>query len=195
MTFSQVIRFLAVCSIIGGFFRAAMTPFALALGLDSIPELICGVLGTLFMGIGMFGVYFLHLKKFGKLGFAAFALHSVGSFLIMALVFDSLTFKVYEPSMLQSPMPPWPVAVTGMTSMPIIILSMILFPISIFRTKLYSKLSAILLLLTPVLNFMPYVSDVGPLLWGAAFVLYGIEAWKQAAPGRTPELTLERVGA
>lgn len=29
----------------------------------------------MFMGIGMFGLYFLHIRKAGKLGFAAFAIH------------------------------------------------------------------------------------------------------------------------
>ncbi|MBD0382913.1 hypothetical protein [Paenibacillus sedimenti] len=180
MTFRQVIRFLAVCSILGGFFRAIMTPFALGLGLNSIPELVSGVLGTMFMGIGMFGLYFLHIGKLGKLGFAAFAIHSVASFLLMALVFDSLTFKVYEPAMLDSTNPPLPIAITGLTSMPLLVLSMILFPACVFRTKIFSKLPAVLLLATPVLNFLPVVSDIGPLLWGFAFILFGIEAWQQA---------------
>lgn len=180
MSIRQVIRFLAVCSIIGGFFRAVMTPFALGLGLNSIPELISGVLGTMFMGIGMFGLYFLHVRKAGKLGFAAFAIHSFASFLLMALVFDSLTFRVYEPSMLDSPTPPLPIAITGLTSMPLLILSMVLFPVCVLRTQIFSKLPAILLIATPVLNFIPVVSDIGPLLWGGAFILFGLEAWKQA---------------
>ncbi|MFC0212941.1 hypothetical protein ACFFK0_10835 [Paenibacillus chartarius] len=165
---------------IGGFFRAVMTPFALFLGLNSIPELVTGVLGTMFMGIGMFGLYFLHIRQAGKLGFAAFAIHSFASFLLMALVFESLTFRVYEPAMLDSPTPPLPIAIAGMTSMPLLILSMILFPLCIFRTNIFSRFPAVLLLATPVLNFIPAVSDFGPLLWGAAFILFGSEAWKQA---------------
>lgn len=180
MTFHQVIRFLAVCSIIGGLFRAVMTPLALSLGLNSIPELVSGVLGTMFMGIGMFGLYLLHIGRAGKLGFAAFAIHSAASFLLMALVFDSLTFRVYEPSMLDSANPPLPIAITGLTSMPLLILSMLLFPLCIFRSGMYSKLPAVLLLLSPVFNFIPAVADIGPLLSGSAFVWFGVEAWNQA---------------
>lgn len=180
MSLHPVIRFLAVCSIIGGACRAAMTPLALSLGLNSIPELIFGVLGTMFMGIGMIGLYLPHIRQSGRLGFASFALHTFASFLLMALVFDSLTFRVYEPSMLDSPSPPWPVAVTGLASMPLLILSMVVFPICIFRTKIYAKLPAILLLVTPVINFIPMLADIGPLLWGLAFVWFGVEAWRQA---------------
>ncbi|TYA11351.1 hypothetical protein FRY98_19545 [Paenibacillus faecis] len=54
----------------------------------------------------------------------------------MALVFDSLTFRVYEPSMLDSPPPPLPIAITGLTSMPLLILSMVLFPVCVLRTQI-----------------------------------------------------------
>lgn len=185
MTIQKVIRFLAICSIVGGGFRALMTPLAFVWGANSVPELVSGVLGTMLMGIGMFGLYFAHIKELGKLGFTAFALHSVASFLLMALVFSTLVFAVHDPSLLQSDTPPMPIMVVGAMMMPLLMLGMILFSIAVMWRKAMSIVPAILLLITPILNFVPLISDYSPLVWGIAFMLFGIEVWRKAPTGRT----------
>jgi hypothetical protein len=184
MTFLKVIRFLAVCSIVGGLFRALMTPLALVWGMNSEPELVSGLLGTMFMGIGMFGLYFVHIKGMGKLGFTAFILHTVASFLLMVMVFATLVFVVHDPSVLESDTPPLPIMIAGILMMPFLMLSMILFAITVLRTKVMSIVPAILLLAAPFLNFLPVVSDFTPLIWGLAFMLFGIEVWKKTARGK-----------
>ncbi|WP_261304256.1 hypothetical protein [Paenibacillus andongensis] len=195
MTFLKVIRFLAGCSIIGGFFRALMTPLALVLGAESVPELVSGVLGTLFMGMGMFGLYMLHVKGMGKLGFAAFILHSIGSFILMALVFSNLVFAVFDPHVLESDAAPLPFIIAGTLVMPLMVGSMILFAVTVLKTKVFSKLPALLLLLSPVVNFLPIVSDFSPLIWGLAFLLFGIEVWKKTANKALTKLDLDNVSA
>ncbi|TLS49324.1 hypothetical protein FE782_26080 [Paenibacillus antri] len=184
MTFLKVIRFLAVCGIIGGFFRALMTPLALVWGMNSVPELVSGILGTMCMGMGMFGLYFVHIKEMGKLGFTAFLFHSVASFILMAMVFSTLVFAVHDPSILEANMPPLPIMIGGALMMPFLMLGMILFAITVLRTKVLSIVPAILLLASPVLNFLPVVSDYSPIIWGLAFMLFGIEVWKKTAKGK-----------
>jgi len=178
-----VIRWFAVSCVIGGFFRGLMVPLAMAWGMDSVPELIAGVLGTLFMGIGMFGLYLHDIQRWGKLGFAGFALHAIGSFLLMAMVFSTLVLSAYDPAALASDTPPVPIMAAGVAMMPTMMLSMILIGIATLRTKVMPAWPGILLLASPVLNFIPLslFSNLSPLVWGLSFVWFGIELSKKAA--------------
>lgn len=185
MPWNKVIRLLAVFSIIGGFFRALMCPLALVWGMNSPQELIAGVLGTLFMGLGIFGLYFSHQEKFGKLGFSAFILYAIGSFILMGMVFTTLVFAVYDPKVLQMDMPPLPILVASPLMMITIMLSMILLGISVLRTKIFSAAPAILLILAPILNFVPVVRDFSVLAWGIPFMWFGIEVIKKIKNSQT----------
>jgi hypothetical protein len=180
MNFHQVIRLLAVFSIIGGFFRALMCPLALVWGMNSPQELIAGVLGTLFMGLGIFGLYFLHQKEFGKLGFTAFILYAIGSFILMGMVFTSLVFAVYDPKVLQMNMPPLPILIASPLMMITIMLSMILLGTAALKSKVFSPVPAILLILAPILNFVPVITDYSVLAWGIPFMWFGIDVLKKS---------------
>jgi hypothetical protein len=180
MNLNKVIRLLAIFSIIGGFFRALMCPLALVWGMNSPQELTAGVLGTLFMGLGIFGLYFSAHKEFGKLGFTAFILYAVGSFVLMGMVFTSLVFAVYDPKVLQMDMPPLPILIASPLMMLSVMLSMILLGIAVLKTKVFSKVPAILIILAPILNFIPVVGDFSVLAWGVPFMWFGIEAVKKS---------------
>jgi hypothetical protein len=180
MNFNQVIRVLAVFSIIGGFFRALMCPLALVWGMNSPQELVAGVLGTIFMGIGIFGLYFAYQKELGKLGFTAFILYALGSFVLMGMVFSTLVFAVYDPKVLQMDMPPLPIMVAGPFMMVTVMLSMILLGIAALKSKVFSKVPAILLILAPILNFVPVLTDFSVLAWGIPFMWFGIEVVKKS---------------
>jgi hypothetical protein len=180
MNLNKVIRLLAIFSIIGGFFRALMCPLALVWGMNSPQELTAGVLGTLFMGLGIFGLYFSAHKEFGKLGFTAFILYAFGSFVLMGMVFTSLVFAVYDPKVLQMDMPPLPILIASPLMMLSVMLSMILLGIAVLKTKVFSKVPAILILLAPILNFIPVVGDYSVLAWGIPFMWFGIEVLKKS---------------
>jgi len=180
MNLNKVIRLLAIFSIIGGFFRALMCPLALVWGMNSPQELTAGVLGTLFMGLGIFGLYFSAHKEFGKLGFTAFILYAFGSFVLMGMVFTSLVFAVYDPKVLQMDMPPLPILIASPLMMLSVMLSMILLGITVLRTKVFSKVPAILILLAPILNFIPVVGDFSVLAWGIPFMWFGVEVLKKS---------------
>ncbi len=180
MNLNKVIRLLAIFSIIGGFFRALMCPLALVWGMNSPQELTAGVLGTLFMGLGIFGLYFSAHKEFGKLGFTAFILYAFGSFVLMGMVFTSLVFAVYDPKVLQMDMPPLPILIASPLMMLSVMLSMILLGIAVLKTKVFSKVPAILILLAPILNFIPVVGDLSVLAWGIPFMWFGIEVLKKS---------------
>jgi hypothetical protein len=179
MNLNKVIRLLAIFSIIGGFFRALMCPLALVWGMNSPQELTAGVLGTLFMGLGIFGLYFSAHKEFGKLGFTAFVLYAFGSFVLMGMVFTSLVFAVYDPKVLQMDMPPLPILIASPLMMLLVMLSMILLGIAVLKTKVFSKVPAILILLAPILNFIPVVGDYSVLAWGIPFMWFGVEVLKK----------------
>ena len=159
MNLNKVIRLLAIFSIIGGFFRALMCPLALVWGMNSLQELTAGVLGTLFMGLGIFGLYLSAHKEFGKLGFTAFILYASGSFILMGMVFASLVFAVYDPKVLQMNMPPLPILIASPLMMLSVMLSMILLGIAVLKTKIFSKVPAILIFLAPILYFIPVIGD------------------------------------
>jgi hypothetical protein len=180
MNLNKVIRLLAIFSIIGGFFRALMCPLALVWGMNSPQELTAGVLGTLFMGLGIFGLYFSAHKEFGKLGFTAFILYAFGSFVLMGMVFTSLVFAVYDPKVLQMDMPPLPILIASPLMMLSVMLSMILLGIAVLKTKVFSKVPAILIILAPILNFIPVVGDFSVLAWGIPFMWFGIEVVKKS---------------
>jgi hypothetical protein len=180
MNLNKVIRLLAIFSIIGGFFCALMCPLALVWGMNSPQELTAGLLGTLFMGLGIFGLYFSAHKEFGKLGFTAFILYAVGSFVLMGMVFTSLVFAVYDPKVLQMDMPPLPILIASPLMMLSVMLSMILLGIAVLKTKVFSKVPAILIILAPILNFIPVVGDFSVLAWGVPFMWFGIEAVKKS---------------
>jgi hypothetical protein len=179
MTFNQVVRILSVFSIIGGFFRALMCPLALVWGMNSPQELTAGVLGTLFMGLGVFGLYFSSQKEFGKLGFTAFIMYAFGSFVLMGMVFATLIFSVHDPKILEMATPPLPIMIAGALMMLTIMPSMILLGIAALKSKAFSKVPAILLILAPVLNFVPVVTNFSVLAWGIPFMWLGIEAIKK----------------
>lgn len=180
MNLNKVIRLLAIFSIVGGFFRALMCPLALVWGMNSPQELTAGVLGTLFMGLGIFGLYFSAHKEFGKLGFTAFILYAFGSFVLMGMVFTSLVFAVYDPKVLQMDMPPLPILIASPLMMLSVMLSMILLGIAVLKTKVFSKVPAILILLAPILNFIPVIGDFSVLAWGIPFMWFGIEVLKKS---------------
>lgn len=180
MNLNKVIRLLAIFSIIGGFFRALMCPLALVWGMNSPQELTAGVLGTLFMGLGIFGLFFSAHKEFGKLGFTAFILYAFGSFVLMGMVFTSLVFAVYDPKVLQMDMPPLPILIASPLMMLTVMLSMILLGIAVLKTKVFSKVPAILILLAPILNLIPVVGDFSVLAWGIPFMWFGIEVLKKS---------------
>lgn len=180
MNINKVIRLLAIFSIIGGFFRALMCPLALVWGMNSPQELTAGVLGTLFMGLGIFGLYFSAHKEFGKLGFTAFILYAFGSFVLMGMVFTSLVFAVYDPKVLQMDMPPLPILIASPLMMLSVMLSMILLGVAVLKTKVFSKVPAILILLAPILNFIPVLGDFSVLAWGIPFMWFGVEVLKKS---------------
>jgi hypothetical protein len=193
MELNKVIRLLAIFSIIGGFFRALMCPLALVWGMNSPQELTAGVLGTLFMGLGIFGLYFSSHKEIGKLGFTAFILYAFGSFILMGMVFATLVFAVYDPKVLQMDMPPLPILIASPLMMLSVMLSMILLGIAVLRTKVFSKVPAILIILAPILNFIPVVGSFSVLAWGIPFMWFGVEVLKKSRENALVEnITIEK---
>jgi hypothetical protein len=61
-----------------------------------------------------------------------------------------------------------------------VMLSMILLGIAVLKTKVFSKVPAILIILAPILNFIPVVGDFSVLAWGIPFMWFGIEVLKKS---------------
>jgi uncharacterized membrane protein len=88
-------------------------------------------------------------------------------------------------------MPPLPILIASPLMMLSVMLSMILLGIAVLKTKVFSKVPAILILLAPILNFIPVVGDYSVLAWGIPFMWFGVEVLKKARG----KLIVEKVSA
>jgi hypothetical protein len=191
---SAVIRTLAVMCMLGGLFRILMAPFSLVWGTNSPQELVVGVLGTMFMGIGFIGVYFFLAQRLGKLGFIGFILHSIASFLLMGTVFTTLVFSTDAPDLLAMEAAPLPIAIAGPVMFISLIVSMLLIGIALLKAKAISRIPAIILVVSPLLNFVPSIVpdfDLSVITWGLSFMWMGFEVLRDAGETKYSLTNLE----
>lgn len=85
-----------------------------------------------------------------------------------------------DPKVLQLDTPPLPIMVTGPFMMVTVMLSMILLGIASLKSKVFSTAPAILLILAPIINFVPIFSNYSVLACGIPFMWFGIEAVKKS---------------
>lgn len=87
---TKIIRTLGWIALLGGAVRAAMTPCALYWGAGSVQELSAGVIGSILLTIGTFGIYLHQAKAMGRYGMPVFYLVTFGNILTALLVSLSL---------------------------------------------------------------------------------------------------------
>lgn len=185
MQMTTSIRILAVIAILGGVARAAMTPFSLTLGVDSVPELYFGIVGSILLSIGTFGIYFAQANETKKLGLISFLMLTVSNLFTTLLV----SLNLYSIQIGRGDeIPPAPFSVFIMINMTCMILGFILFGIASYRGRVISKWSSACLIATPFLLFVPGFSDFSPALWGIAYVGFGISVLNKVGSNKASGL-------
>lgn len=165
MELKHVIKGLAVVAILGGIARIGMAPSSYIWGPDSMPELVCGFIACILMGIGIIGVYLHSLPKTGIFSFMSTLLISIGSMLTVALVWSN---------MLGIPTDADPIIQPVLNANSIMtLIGQLVFSIAMMRARIFPLWTLILFIIYPAIYFIPAVSNFGSVAWGLCYIVFG----------------------
>lgn len=168
MNVERIIKGLALIAILGGITRIGMTPSALIWGVDSMQELIFGLLACLFMGVGVFGVYLHQAHRIGVTGFVSVLCISLSSTLTAGLVWSSMLGVMAEDSSYVGPMQ----SVNSLLAL----VGMLGFCFVTVRARIFPVWTVAAFLLFPVMSFIPAVSSWATVAWGLSYIGLGYYA-------------------
>jgi len=166
MEVKQVIKGLAIISLLGGIARICMAPSAYIWGGDSMPELISGFVACVLMGIGIIGVYLYQTPRSGIFGLISVLLISVSSSLTAALVWNNMLGLLPEDHDYIATLLPINSLLT--------LIGQIVFSITAIRAGVYPIWTLILFIVYPGIYFIPGVSDLGSVAWGLCHVVFAL---------------------
>lgn len=185
MTLSSFIRFTGLCSVIAGILFVSLSIWYNT-GMHAFGAYV-DLIGMLFLLLGLSGMYLVQAKAFGKAGFIVFLIvffgaamwtgHSwVNAFLIEVL-------EKAAPEVLEEPPAK---LMTGISlSLYPFFLGLLLFGLFTALKGILPRWPALILVIVPILDFIPYGSYVAQPLAGAALVWLGYSVWKGNAAGET----------
>jgi hypothetical protein len=168
MNMERITKGLAIIAIIGGITRIGMTPSALIWGVDSLQELIFGLLACLFMGVGIFGVYLHQAHRIGVTGFVSTLFISLSSTLTAGLVWSSMLGVMAEDNAYVAPMQ----SVNSLLAL----IGMLGFCFVTVRARILPIWTVVAFLLFPVMSFIPLVSSWATVAWGLSYIGFGYYA-------------------
>lgn len=174
MNMKQALKGLAIVAIVGGVARIGMAPSALIWGTNSMPELICGFVACILMGIGIIGVYLYQTPQSGIFGLISAMLIAVGSSLTAALVWNNMLGLTPEDHVYIS-------TLLSFNSI-LMLIGQIVFSISAVRARVYPLWSLILFIVYPVIYFIPTaISNLGSVAWGLCYIVFGLYILQERA--------------
>ncbi len=168
MNMERITKGLALLAIIGGITRLGMTPSALIWGVDSLQELLFGLIACLFMGVGIFGVYLHQAHRIGITGFVSVILISLSSTLTAGLVWSSMLGVMAEDSAYVGPMQ----SVNSLLAL----VGMLGFCYMTVRARIFPVWTVAAFLLFPVMSFIPVVTEWATVAWGLSYIGFGYYA-------------------
>lgn len=170
---TKIIRTLGWIALLGGAVRAAMTPCALYWGAGSVQELSAGVIGSILLTIGTFGIYLHQAEAMGRYGMPVFYLVTFGNILTTLLVSLSLNDVLHGRGADAAPIFPFDLVI--LLNMLLMIFGHVLFGSLSFRAGKLPRWAGILLILTPAALFVPGLADWSAGLWGLAYMGFGLK--------------------
>ncbi|WP_409275128.1 hypothetical protein V1499_07615 [Neobacillus sp. SCS-31] len=179
MSYSSFIRMTGLCGIISGLLTISLSVWDnISMGaLGSYVSLIA----MLFLLFALIGIYLVNAKQLGKPGFGVFLLTFFGAGMwtghgwVMAFVVPVL--EESAPAILEKPPA---LLMTGVSlSLYPFFIGLILFGILLALKGILPKGAAILMILVPILDFIPYGSYVAQPLSGVAILWLGWVLWKE----------------
>ena len=138
-----------------------------------MPELVCGFVACVLMGIGIIGVYLYQAPRSGILGLISVLSLSVSSSLTAALVWNNMLGVLPEDHHYISTLLP----INSMLAM----IAQIAFGITAIRARVYPTWNLILFIVYPGIYFIPAVEDLGSVAWGLCYVVFAIYIWQGRA--------------
>lgn len=178
MNVSSFIRFAGLCSIIAGILFVSLSIWY-NISMDAFGSYV-DLIGMLFLSVGLVGLYLRQVNAFGILGFFVFLLAFFGSIMwtghswVVSFLVPSL--EKSAPALLDNP-PAGLMTGISLSLYPFFI-GMLLFGILTAVKGVLPRWPAILLILVPILDFIPYGQIVAQPLAGIAFIWLGYALWK-----------------
>ncbi|WP_248928496.1 hypothetical protein [Paenibacillus hamazuiensis] len=168
MTMEKIVSGLGLIAVVSGAARMLMTPCALIWGSDSMPELWAGLVACYLMAIGSLGLYMYQAARTGVLGLIGGLLLSLGNMITGCLVWSTMLKAEPSPDVMFVPMANNAIMLGGL----------VLFAIVTFRAGQLPRWAAVLLLIWPILGFVPVLSPWLTALWGLAYIGLGYPVWR-----------------
>lgn len=179
MNLSSFLRFTGVCSIIAGIlFLSLAIWYNTSLGQFGA---YVNLIGMAFLLLGLVGIYLRQMNAVGILGFFIFILTFIGAALwtgfgwVSAFVVPVL--EEVAPEILADA-PPAPLNIGMSISMFSFFIGLLLFGLVTAWKRILPRGAAILLVLVPILDFIPIGSYVAQPLAGVALIWLGYSIWK-----------------
>jgi hypothetical protein len=179
MTLSSFIRFTGICSMIAGILFVSLAIWY-NVGMHAFGAYL-DLIGMLCLLLGLAGMYLSQAKAFGKPGFLIFLLAFFGAAMwtghswVNAFLIEVL--ETAAPEVLENP--PGKL-MTGITlSLYPFFLGLLLFGLFTAIKGILPRWPALILVIVPILDFVPYGSYVAQPLAGVALVWLGYAVWKR----------------
>ncbi len=166
MPVEKIVKWLGFVCILAGLSRMGMTPTGLIWGMDSAPELKCGYIASLLMGVCSIALYLPQSKETGFLGFIAAFVTSAGNIIIAGELYGIFAYGSYAEEGLFT-------SITGMLIGISMMVGTILIAFVTFRAKVFPLWNAILFVLILVSFGIPFLEDWFAFFWGLAYVGMG----------------------
>lgn len=179
MTFASFIRFTGLCSMISGILTVSLAIWY-NISMDAFGAYV-DLISMLFLILGLVGMYLSQAKAFGIIGFIVFLLTFFGaimwaghgwtiSFLVPLLEKSAPAILDNPPALLK----------TGVAlSLYPFFIGILLFGLWTAIKGVLPRFPAILLVIVPILDFIPYGSYVSQPLAGIAVIWLGYSLWKR----------------
>jgi hypothetical protein len=179
MNKASFMKFLGICSVITGILFLSMAIWE-STSLNELGSFV-SLVGTVLLVFGLFGIYLRQQTEFGVFGFIVFVISIIGTVLwagfmwVGAFVVPVLQERAPE---LANNAPPGLANVGLQISLYIFFIGIFLFSIMTAIKGILPRWAAILLILVPILNFIPYAEAVSQPLAGISFIWLGISVCK-----------------
>ncbi|WP_059173882.1 hypothetical protein [Bacillus sp. FJAT-27445] len=179
MTYSSFIRFTGLCGMVTG-----VLSFSLLFWYNTSMERFgsyVDLIAMLFLLLALIGIYLVNAKHFGKVGFGVFLLTFFGAAMwtghswVNAFVVPVL--EESAPAVLEK-VPPLLMTGVSLSLYPFFI-GLILLGILLALKGVLPKGAGIMMVLVPILDFIPYGTYVAQPLAGIAILWLGHSIWKE----------------
>jgi hypothetical protein len=179
MNKASFMKFSGICSVITGILFLSTVIWE-STSLNELGSFV-SLIGTVLLVFGLLGLYLRQQNEFGVFGFIVFVISMIGTVLwagfmwVGAFVVPVLQERAPE---LANNAPPGLANVGLQISLYTFFIGLFLFSILTAIKGILPRWAAIILILVPILNFIPYADAVSQPLAGISFIWLGISLYK-----------------